>query len=80
MALNEKCYIDFPFMISGCVANYFSSGEAVTLSEEEFDKKLMGYKCVLSSKATEDSMVYHICSFVPTVIYLLFKIRIMLVV
>lgn len=44
--------------ISGCVAQYFSHSEAPeAVSDEESSKKLLGYKCVLSSKATEDSMV-----------------------
>ena len=28
-----------------------------TVSDEEYDKKLFSYKCALSSKAAEDSMV-----------------------
>ncbi|XP_027345940.1 aluminum-activated malate transporter 10-like [Abrus precatorius] len=40
--------------LHGCVATYFTSSEA-PLAECD-DKKLLGYKCVLSSKATEDSM------------------------
>ncbi|GAU30663.1 hypothetical protein TSUD_31350 [Trifolium subterraneum] len=39
--------------LEGCVAQYF---EARTASVES-NKKLMDYKCVLNSKATEDSMV-----------------------
>ncbi|WJX12682.1 hypothetical protein P8452_03151 [Trifolium repens] len=38
--------------LEGCVAQYF---EAQTASEES-NKKLMDYKCVLNSKAIEDSM------------------------
>ena len=44
--------------ISGCVAQYFSHSEAPEgVSDEESNKKLLGYKCVLGSKATEESMV-----------------------
>ncbi|XP_061346971.1 aluminum-activated malate transporter 10-like [Gastrolobium bilobum] len=40
-----------------CVAQYFSYDEAPEAgSDEEFNKKLLGYKCVLSSKATEEVM------------------------
>ncbi|TKY47931.1 Aluminum-activated malate transporter 10 [Spatholobus suberectus] len=43
--------------LHGCVAQYFSSSEAPEAEyHTESDKKLLGYKCVLSSKATEDSM------------------------
>ncbi|XP_027189735.1 aluminum-activated malate transporter 10-like isoform X2 [Cicer arietinum] len=38
--------------LQGCVDQYF---EAQTANEES-NKKLMGYKCVLNSKASEDSM------------------------
>ncbi|XP_050226995.1 aluminum-activated malate transporter 10 [Mercurialis annua] len=38
--------------LDGCVAEYFNSNE----SDEESDKKILGYKCVLSSKASEESM------------------------
>ncbi|KAL5068484.1 hypothetical protein RYX36_019371 [Vicia faba] len=38
--------------LQGCVAQYF---EAQTASEES-NKKIMGYKCVLNSKATEESL------------------------
>lgn len=44
--------------ISGCVAQYFGGSEASEDSDEMSDKKLLGYKCVLSSKATEETMVY----------------------
>lgn len=45
--------------ISGCVAQYFGGSEASEAeSDEVSDKKLLGYKCVLSSKATEETMVY----------------------
>ncbi|XP_027364576.1 aluminum-activated malate transporter 10-like [Abrus precatorius] len=43
--------------LEGCVAQYFDSNEAPEAgSDEESNKKLLGYKCVLSSKATEESM------------------------
>ncbi|XP_061360256.1 aluminum-activated malate transporter 10 [Gastrolobium bilobum] len=43
--------------LQGCVAQYFSSSEAQeTVCDEVCDKKLLGYKCILSSKASEDSM------------------------
>ena len=42
-------------MVSGCVTQYFN--QTREYSNEEADKKLQGYKCVLSSKATEESMV-----------------------
>ncbi|XP_059645383.1 aluminum-activated malate transporter 10-like [Cornus florida] len=42
--------------LDGCVAEYFSDSEGTTNSKEGCDKKLQGYKCVLNSKATEDSM------------------------
>ncbi|CAI8603194.1 unnamed protein product [Vicia faba] len=38
--------------LQGCVAQYF---EAQTATEES-NKKIMGYKCVLNSKATEESL------------------------
>jgi len=45
--------------VAGCVAQYFDGSET---SDEESDnkvseKELLGYKCVLSSKATEEAMV-----------------------
>ncbi|KAK6646176.1 hypothetical protein PHAVU_L005901 [Phaseolus vulgaris] len=36
-----------------CVAQYFDGSET---PDEDSDKQLLGYKCVLSSKATEESM------------------------
>ncbi|KAG5075758.1 hypothetical protein JHK82_057096 [Glycine max] len=39
-----------------CVAQYFGGSEASEDSDEMSDKKLLGYKCVLSSKATEETM------------------------
>jgi len=41
--------------VPGCVAQYFDGSET---PDEDSDKQLLGYKCVLSSKATEESMVY----------------------
>ncbi|PON92835.1 Aluminum-activated malate transporter [Trema orientale] len=42
--------------LDGCVAEYFGSSEGTTGSNKEADKNLLGYKCVLSSKATEETM------------------------
>ncbi|KAK7344099.1 hypothetical protein VNO77_13362 [Canavalia gladiata] len=40
-----------------CVAQYFGCSEGSEAeSEEKSNKKLLGYKCVLSSKATEETM------------------------
>ncbi|KAL5138992.1 Aluminum-activated malate transporter 10 [Glycine soja] len=40
-----------------CVVQYFGGSEASEAeSDEVSDKKLLGYKCVLSSKATEETM------------------------
>ncbi|XVF12906.1 hypothetical protein REPUB_Repub08aG0160300 [Reevesia pubescens] len=42
--------------LNGCVTqNFNQSGECIN-SNEEADKRLKGYKCVLSSKAAEESM------------------------
>ena len=41
------------------MVQYFGGSEASEAeSDEVSDKKLLGYKCVLSSKATEETMVY----------------------
>ena len=45
------------FSYLGHVADYFNNQENDKISEEELKKKLQGYKCVLNSKATEESMV-----------------------
>ncbi|KAK6262694.1 hypothetical protein QUC31_008510 [Theobroma cacao] len=42
--------------LDGCVTQYFNHRGECTNSNEEADKKLQGYKCVLSSKASEESM------------------------
>ncbi|OIW13079.1 hypothetical protein TanjilG_24426 [Lupinus angustifolius] len=43
--------------LQGCVDQYFSHSEAsAEVNDEESNKKLLGYKCVLSSKGTEDVM------------------------
>ncbi|MBA0736775.1 hypothetical protein Gogos_010280 [Gossypium gossypioides] len=43
--------------LEGCVTQYFNqSGEGTNSKEEATDNKLQGYKCVLSSKASEESM------------------------
>ncbi|CAL0299957.1 unnamed protein product [Lupinus luteus] len=52
----EPLIVDASLFLLGCVAQYFSHSEALAVSDEESNKKLVGYKCVLSSKATEDVM------------------------
>lgn len=47
----------FPTIISGCAAEYFNHSGGLTDSEEEGQKKFLGYKCVLNTKAIEESMV-----------------------
>ncbi|KAM7511865.1 hypothetical protein LguiB_010740 [Lonicera macranthoides] len=42
--------------LDGCLAEYFKEDIPVNATEEDKSKKLQGYKCVLNSKATEDSM------------------------
>ncbi|XP_059442058.1 aluminum-activated malate transporter 10-like [Corylus avellana] len=42
--------------LEGCVAKYFKHGDDLDDGDKECQKKLQGYKCVLSSKATEDSL------------------------
>ncbi|XVF10339.1 hypothetical protein REPUB_Repub07fG0174300 [Reevesia pubescens] len=42
--------------LDGFVTQYFNQRGECTDGHEEADKKLQGYKCVLSSKATEESM------------------------
>ncbi|BFG32048.1 hypothetical protein CerSpe_183220 [Prunus speciosa] len=42
--------------LDGCVAEYFNDSGGLADSDKESDKKLLGYKCVLSSKATEEAM------------------------
>ncbi|KAK6285825.1 PREDICTED: aluminum-activated malate transporter 10 [Theobroma cacao] len=42
--------------LDGCVAHYFKDSGNLTISEEDLNKKIQGYKCVLNSKATEESM------------------------
>lgn len=46
-----------PSTVSGCVAEYFSGGGGSTDNDRESNKDLLGYKCVLISKASEESMV-----------------------
>lgn len=43
--------------ISGCVGEYFNDSGSSADGDKESDKKLLGYKCVLTSKATEEVMV-----------------------
>ncbi|KAK9145699.1 hypothetical protein Sjap_005602 [Stephania japonica] len=42
--------------LDGCVSNYFMECASSTDDEEDFHKKLQGYKCALNSKATEESL------------------------
>ncbi|KAF6153670.1 hypothetical protein GIB67_000903 [Kingdonia uniflora] len=42
--------------LDGCVAEYFEDSTSPSDKEEESSKKLQGYKCVLNSKATEESL------------------------
>ncbi|XWS76849.1 hypothetical protein CRYUN_Cryun01aG0213100 [Craigia yunnanensis] len=42
--------------LDGCVTEYFIDNGTFTISEEDLNKKIQGYKCVLHSKATEESM------------------------
>ncbi|KAK9275734.1 hypothetical protein L1049_023002 [Liquidambar formosana] len=41
--------------LDGCISEYFDSSEDA-VDDEESQKKLQGYRCVLNSKATEESM------------------------
>ncbi|KAK9713590.1 hypothetical protein RND81_06G037700 [Saponaria officinalis] len=43
--------------LEGYVAEYFSSLETADVSEDDLTKRLLGYKCVLNSKAAEEIMV-----------------------
>ncbi|XP_030548116.1 aluminum-activated malate transporter 10-like [Rhodamnia argentea] len=42
--------------LEGCVAEYFEDNQSGNPSEEDNSKKAQAYKCVLNSKATEESM------------------------
>ncbi|KAJ1403998.1 Aluminum-activated malate transporter [Sesbania bispinosa] len=42
--------------LQACVTQYFNDSQVTTSSDEESNKKLLGYKCVLNSKAAEESM------------------------
>ncbi|KAJ6341605.1 hypothetical protein OIU78_009708 [Salix suchowensis] len=42
--------------LDGCVDEHFDYNDEHKDSDKQPDKKLLGYKCVLSSKATEESM------------------------
>ncbi|KAI5601199.1 hypothetical protein BDE02_01G076700 [Populus trichocarpa] len=42
--------------LDGCVDEHFNYNGELKDSDKQPDKKLLGYKCVLSSKATEESM------------------------
>lgn len=48
--------------VSGCVAKYFDNSESPAGNDEESHKKLLGYKCVQQSKASEEVMV---CIYTP---------------
>ncbi|PRQ41764.1 putative aluminum-activated malate transporter [Rosa chinensis] len=39
-----------------CVGEYFNDSRSSSDGDKESDKKLLGYKCVLTSKATEETM------------------------
>ncbi|XP_058203686.1 aluminum-activated malate transporter 10-like [Rhododendron vialii] len=39
-----------------CAVQYFDSSGGTNSSDKEFEKKLQGYKCVMNSKATEETM------------------------
>ncbi|KAL9245429.1 hypothetical protein vseg_019087 [Gypsophila vaccaria] len=43
--------------LEGYVAEYFDSLETEDISEDDLTKKLLGYKCVLNTKAAEETMV-----------------------
>ncbi|GMY30614.1 hypothetical protein FCV25MIE_25856 [Fagus crenata] len=44
--------------IHGCVTEYFKDSEGLVDNSKEYDhRKLQGYKCVLSSKEREESML-----------------------
>ncbi|KAK9743193.1 hypothetical protein RND81_03G223400 [Saponaria officinalis] len=42
--------------LEGYVAEYFISEESAVIPENDLNKKLLGYKCVLNSKATEEAL------------------------
>ncbi|XVF72993.1 hypothetical protein PTKIN_Ptkin12aG0165700 [Pterospermum kingtungense] len=42
--------------LDGCVTEYFLDKEKLSISEEGLNKKTQVYKCVLNSKATEESL------------------------
>ncbi|CAK9155627.1 unnamed protein product [Ilex paraguariensis] len=44
--------------LDGCIVEYFKDDRIVDVTEEDKGQKLQGYKCVLNSKATEESMVH----------------------
>ncbi|GKU87902.1 hypothetical protein SLEP1_g2229 [Rubroshorea leprosula] len=41
----------------GCVAEYFKENGKIKEDDEDHSKKIQGYKCVLNSKASEESLV-----------------------
>ncbi|CAK7335798.1 unnamed protein product [Dovyalis caffra] len=43
--------------LDGCVEEYFDHNGELKDSNKQPDKKLLGYKCVLSSKSTEESLI-----------------------
>lgn len=50
--------------LDGCVAEYFQDEEVA--SKDNTSKKNQGYKCVLNSKGTEESMVRHWYTLIST--------------
>ncbi|KAK9926379.1 hypothetical protein M0R45_023612 [Rubus argutus] len=44
------------YSLDGCVGEYFNGSGTSADGDKESDKKLLGYKCVLTSKATEEVM------------------------
>ncbi|KAM5561648.1 hypothetical protein ABKV19_022310 [Rosa sericea] len=44
------------YSLDGCVGEYFNDSGSSSDGDKESDKKLLGYKCVLTSKATEETM------------------------
>ncbi|RDX60353.1 Aluminum-activated malate transporter 10, partial [Mucuna pruriens] len=57
LGYSQIIYNSIHICISACVAQYFGDSEAPDVeSDKVSNKELLGYKCVLSSKATEESM------------------------
>lgn len=50
--------MDFSLLnIAEIVTEYFKDEKTLKASDENCNKRILGYKCVLNSKATEESMV-----------------------